>query len=224
MNISQVVCSMKALSFNEAQSMRIDIKNPSGMCVGSLVPVGRWILSHEEIIKEISKWRQQAMRMFLTQFDSTFDRTYRYLKELSIEQDDRLFFLLYDASGCFVGHIGLANINAGNVELDNLMRGVSGGDPRLVFYAELALLNWGFKQLGILTSDVRVISKNWIVISLHEEVGYVVSDKFPLKKMENDNETLHEICSIEESNVKYLCLRLVLNKLEFYKKNEWLLF
>ncbi|HZW14244.1 MAG TPA: hypothetical protein VFF81_13770 [Noviherbaspirillum sp.] len=222
MSYKEVISLMKKSEFEDALKLCINVTNKNNKVIGRLVPVGDWILSDIDKVELIRAWRQRAMRMFLTQFESTYERTYGYLKNLSIAQDGRIFFLLYDEEGRFVGHMGIADVDGKSGELDNLMRGLDGGDPRLVYFAEIALLDWCFKNLGINESDVRVLSYNWLVISLHEEVGYTTQENIPLKKSSKDGVTFHDLSSAEESNVKYSCTKMLLKKDNFYKVNEWL--
>lgn len=221
MNYIDVISMMKKSSFDEALLVRLPVKDKEHNSIGYLVPVGEWILSDEPKIELIRAWRQKTMRMFLTQFESTFDKTLGYLKNLSIEQKGRIFFLLYDDSDRFVGHMGIADVDGLKGELDNLMRGVEGGHPRLVYFAEIALLNWCFKNLGITESDVRVLSYNWLVLSLHEEVGYKHLENIPLKKISKDGFIFHDVSRLEDSNVKYACSKMILKRDDFYKVNDW---
>jgi hypothetical protein len=221
MNYIDAIFQMKKSSFAEALSARILVSDKEQNFVGYLVPVGEWILSDEQKIELIRSWRQRAMRMFLTQFESTFVKTLGYLKNLSIEQSGRIFFLLYDDSDRFVGHMGIADVDGSKGELDNVMRGLDGGHPRLIYFAEVALLNWCFKNLGISESDVRMLSYNWFVIALHEEVGYKFVENISLKKIFKDGIVFHDVTSPEDSNVKYGCTKMLLNKETFYNLNDW---
>ncbi|TNC76285.1 hypothetical protein FHI69_15210 [Janthinobacterium lividum] len=222
MSYKNTIADMKCETFQEANEKAVLVRNTNGDKIGRLVPVGNWILEDKEKIELIRAWRQRTMRMFLTQFDSTYERTYQYLKNFSIAQEGRIFFMLYDESERLVGHIGMAEVDGNSGELDNLMRGVDGGDPRLIYFSELALLDWSFKNLDIRQSDVRVVSYNWLVISLHEEVGYVLTNNFPLKKYEKDSVLFHDIVDETESNVKYGCTKMLLDKEDFYMKASWL--
>lgn len=213
---------MKCLDFDEANKKSIGVYDPQGVKVGKLVPVGEWILKNPEIIESICLWRQKAMRMFLTQFNSTFERTEGYLKNIAIPHEGRLFFMLHDQNDRLIGHMGISGVDGHSGELDNLMRGVNGGDPRLIYLAEIALLDWCFRNLEIMHSDVRVISYNWLVISLHEDVGYVFVENFPLKKFSKEDITFHEEVSPGDSNVSYSSTKLRLEKSNFYKKANWL--
>ena len=222
MNYKKIIFDMKCESFLEANFKAIPVLNINGVKLGKLVPVGLWISDDIEKIELIRSWRQRTMRMFLTQFESTFDRTLGYLKNLSIAQEDRIFFLIYDISDRLVGHIGITAIDGNRGELDNLIRGVDGGDPRLIYFSEISLLDWCFKSLGINQSDVRVLSFNWLVLSLHEEVGYSFVCNSPLKKYMKDGVIFHDIVAESESNVKYGSTKMLLKKDDFYKKAYWL--
>ena len=222
MNYKKVILEMKCHSFSEANFKAIPVLNMNGVKLGKLLPVGPWIADDIEKVELIRAWRQRTMRMFLTQFESTFDRTLGYLKNLSIAQEDRIFFLIYDISDRLVGHMGIADVDGNSGELDNLMRGVEGGDPRLVYFSEISLLDWCFTNLGINQSDVRVLSYNWLVLSLHEEVGYSFVSNSPLKKYEKDNVIFHDVVAESDSNVKYGSTKMLLKKDDFYKNAYWL--
>jgi RimJ/RimL family protein N-acetyltransferase len=221
-NYKDVILGMKCETYAAAEAKSIMVRNSVGNVIGKLVPVGKWILDDREKIELVRAWREQTMRMFFIRFQSTFDRTFSYLKQLSIAQEGRIFFLVNDHDDRFVGHMGIADVDGNNGELDNVVRGVAGGNPRLIYFAELALLDWCFKSLGIGKSGARVLSYNWLVISLHEDVGYSVQDSLPLKRYERDGVTFHDIVDNTESNVKYRCTTMMLSKEEFYKKASWL--
>ncbi len=222
MTFQEQIAKMKSLTFGQASTKAIYVYNEKGDRLGSLVPVGKWILREFETIELIRQWRQKAMRMFLTQFESTFDRTYDYLNKVVISHEGQLLFMLYDKEDRLIGHMGIAGVNGETGELDNLIRGVEGGDPRLIYFSELALLNWCFKHIGIKQCHVRVLSYNWLVISLHEEVGYIFVDNEPLMRVERNGVIFHDVVNPLKSNVNYGITKLVLTKSDFYKKNAWL--
>ena len=213
---------MKASTFIEASKNFIEIKNYQGNTVGKLIPVGEWVLDNMDIVRFICASRQKAMRMFLAQFESTYQRTFEYLKKYSIDKEDRILFLIYDSNDNLIGHIGMAGVNAQSGELDNLMRGAKGGNPQLIYFSELALLDWCFKNLGITQSDVRVLSYNWMTIDLHEEVGYKHLCAEPLRKYIEGESIFHEPVEERYSNVKYKILKMLLTKENFYKSANWL--
>lgn len=215
MSYREIISAMKCATHTEAEKRAIEITNRSGELIGKLVPVGTWILEDQTKISLMGSWRQRTMRMFLTQFESTAERTERYLRDVAIAQDQRLLFLIYDQSGRFVGHMGIADVDGSSAELDNFMRGSEGGDPRLVYFAELALLDWCFRILNLQQSTVQVLSYNWLVVSLHEDVGFRVIESLPLMKYVKDGIVFHDVVDIQRSNVKYSYIKLILSKDEF---------
>lgn len=193
----------------------IAIKNDHNQLVGKLVPVGKWILQDTAKIELIQQWRQKHMKMFLAQFENSFEKTYDYLKNLSIDQDNRIFFLIYDSNDQFIGHMGLSNIDDDNAELDNFIRGIGGGEPRLVYFAELAMVHWAFFCLKVKKCNLRLLSYNWLVIEIHKEIGFVVTNKLPLKKTVSGLNINHFPVDSTDSNVNYTCDIMELSVAEF---------
>jgi len=70
--------------------------------------------------------------------------------------------------------------------------------------------------------DLHVLSYNWMVTSLHEEVGFKVLEQILLNNQERDGFLFHDIVSLEESNVKYSYTKMLLIKDDFYKLATWL--
>ena len=118
MNYKKVISDMKCHSFSEAIIKAIPVMNVNGVKLGKLVPVGEWIVDDKDKVELIRAWRQRTMRMFLTQFESAFDRTLGYLKNLSIAQEGRIFFLIYDVSDRLVGHMGIADVDGNSGDDD----------------------------------------------------------------------------------------------------------
>lgn len=178
--------------------------------IGTLVPIGPWILSDEHHIGLICAWRQASMRMFLAQFESTMERTRHYLEARSVGEADRILFLIHDQHERCVGHGGFSGISALTAELDNLMRGVSGGHPGLIYHAERTLMSWLFDTIGSAEITARILSYNWMVMELHQSLGFTQRASFPLKKMDSGGIVNHETTDTEHANVRYTCLELAL--------------
>ena len=156
MGYREVIALMKCDDFADADARAIPVFNSERKYVGRLIPVGNWLLNDDEKIELIRAWRQRTMRMFLTQFEATFCGTYEYLKSRAIGQEGRLLFMLYDDADKLIGHMGVTDVDESSGELGEIIRGIAGGDPRLIYFAEKALLNWCFKELEISQSHVRM--------------------------------------------------------------------
>jgi RimJ/RimL family protein N-acetyltransferase len=218
----KTILDMKCTTLGCAQGKAVTVTTQAGDRIGTLVPVGAWILEDSPTIEAICAWRQAAMRMFLVQFESTHARTYAYLKDLSIAQEGRLFFLLFDETNQLIGHLGVSEVNEQGCELDNVMRAVKGGDPRLIYYAEAALLHWCFTNLHVQACWARVVSYNWMAINLHEEIGFLAAKTVALRKYQNGELTCHDVVDKSAANVGYGCTRMVLQKDKFYQRLSWL--
>ncbi len=216
------LASLKKDKFDDAASVSIPIKEENGRIIGQLIPVGDWALSDPMIINAMTHWRSRFKKMFPTQSHVTYESTVAYLKKSSIDHSTSVLFLIYDDTHQCIGHIGVAHVDQSPFELVNLMRGTSGGHPRLVYYAEITLIDYFFKHSNADSSDVEVMSYNWMVISLHEEVGYTLVESFPLKKLEGDFGIKHEIVATTDSNVTYSIQKLVLKKQRFYELASFL--
>lgn len=207
--------ALKRDSLVDALAHRIPIET-DGAVIGSLVPIGPWILSDAHHIGLICQWRQAAMKMFMAQFDSTPERTRHYLEHRSVGEADRILFFIHDADDRCVGHGGFSGIGEDAAELDNLMRGVGGGHPTLIQHAERTLLAWLFAQMGSAEVTARVLSYNWLVIELHERLGFRRRASLPLKKTAfDDGLTLLVPCEPEQANVRHTCIELALSPADF---------
>ena len=218
----RMIGEMKRSSLNEARAISIPVFNSLSEKVGHLVPVGPWLLTDVEKISLMTAWRARNNRMFLSQTRCSDDITYGYLETRAIEKECFILFLIFDVSDKFVGHIGMDDIDDYSGDLDNVVRGVAGGDTRLIYYSEIALLDWCFKNTKMSLSTLGVLSYNWMAKSCHEDVGFVSVEHFLLKKREENGATFHEVVAASEANVTYSLERMKLAKDDFYRKNIWI--
>lgn len=160
--------------------------------------------------------------MFPTQTSATCESTLSYLKKSSIDNENGILFGIFNNNNNFIGHIGIVDIKEGQFELAHLIRGVNAGDPKLIFYAEINLVDWCFSKLGGNHAVVEVMSYNWIVSMMHKEIGFEILNCHPLNKIENEFGIIHKIVSNEEANVKYSIVKMVLNRSKFYECVPWI--
>ncbi len=156
--------------------------------LGSLVLIDKNLVNDQIIIDALTRWRQKYMKFFLTQFNATSDRTKSWLSQTIIPAYDRLFFLIYDDQKQLIGNFGLCNISSTQVELDNLIRGEKGGDTRLIYYSEIALLSWVYLSLDVPRANLHVFSNNLKTISLHESVGFNIERSHRLTRIMHNGE------------------------------------
>lgn len=208
--VAATIEAIKCDYLAEAESKTISVDNDAG-AVTELVPVGAWILSDPALVEELSLWRSRAMRFFFSYFEPTNTSMARYLQDYPIGKSDRIFFLVR-VDGDFVGHIGLAEITPQSAEIDNLMRGRSGGHPALMHDVEETLVVWAHRHLGVNRFVLRVQSRNVLAKQIHVSLGFRIEKSLPLRRAVVGGQTILEPCSGAEATESF---RMDFMSLEF---------
>ena len=203
-------------NYDDAFKKSVVIFDNNNIEIGKLVPIGEWVLKNNYVVNEIFRWRKRAMRFFLTKFEPSIDLTLNYLKNVSIKEQGRLFFLIYDTEENLIGHIGIADVTDHNGELDNMMRGNHGGHKDLIYYAERSILRWCFSYLNLNETYLRVLSFNKVTINIHLKCGFTFLNKIYLYKKKEKNLLTHLEVSEKNSNVEYFINKMILSKKSFF--------
>lgn len=174
LSISDIIEGRAALS--------IPLRGEAGEPLGQLVPLTRRALTEDKLLESMTRWRNRAARFFMTQFEATPERTRAWLSETVLADRSRLLFLV-ESPTKLIGHYGFKNLTAESAELDNLIRGEAGGHPKLIYYAEVALLRWLFRTFRLARIHAHVLADNNAVLELHRSVGFVDEELIPLRRM-----------------------------------------
>lgn len=175
-------------AINEKIPLKIDIVNDNYEKIGYLKPITKSIVLNDFIIKKLTKWRNNSMQFFMTQFNATFERTKNWLNKTVLSDNTRVLFIIYDSSGKAIGNYGFARLNEYSAEIDNLIRGETEGHPQLIYYTEVALIKWIFSNLRIEKITGNIFTDNIIPLLIHKEVGFIIREKYPLYKKVINNE------------------------------------
>ena len=198
----------------------VPIENDLGEVIGELRAITVSDLQDTELLDSLASWRDRFMKFFLTQFESTRDRTHGYLRDIVLAKPDRILFTLHDDSGNRIGNLGLCDVTPESAELDNFLRGEPGGGARLFFFAELALMRWAIRELGVTRFSVKILTFNWLSLDLHQQVGFKIARQIALEKLEQNGVTSHRFLTDETGNVDYRCVEMTLSAEEFWDKNQ----
>lgn len=218
----QKIAKLKATQFGQAKEAAIIVKNNEQIAIGKLIPIGQWIEDEIDQINKICSWRNTSNKMFPTQIEATCESTLGYIKKASIANEYGILFGIFDVNDIFVGHIGVTDVKDNQFELAHLIRGLSDGDPKLVYYSEIALIDWCFREFNSDTCVVEVMSYNWIVSMMHKDIGFEILTCYPLKRIEHSTGGVtHQVVQPEEANVKYSIVKMGLDKNIFYKRASW---
>jgi len=222
LEIHQLIEDIKQ-NHNECKDFRISILNDEEKkkeIVGYLKPITKNVLLDDEqgVISLLTKWRRMFAKFFLTQFVLSNERTERWLNQIVLPSRDRILFLVCTSDHKAIGNFGLCNVNSESAELDNLIRGEKGGDPQLIYYSELSLLKWLFLDLGVKTACLHIFSNNSKTISLHEKVGFVVTQEYKLWEQKTDEGKRYSIVEGEGQPVDFCYLEMNLDRESFISR------
>ena len=166
----------------------IPITSKTGEVLGALRPVTKSEASDPALLELMTDWRNANKGFFLTQFHATPERTSRWLDEVIVSDATRAMYLVEDATGRAVGHVGAKSLGSACPELDNMIRGRPGGDPQLMFLAEVAVLGRLFADRSVRAVCLWVFSRNWIPIGIHQSIGFRQGRREKLFRIERGSE------------------------------------
>lgn len=198
----------------------LPICNDSGHNVGYLKPITTEVITSSDIVALLTKWRSMFKKFFLTQFNPSEERTQKWLEEVVIPSKDRILFIICTDNGKPIGNFGLCNINPNSFELDNLIRGEKGGEPQLIYYAEISLLRWAFLKFNAENAVLHVFSNNSKTIALHQRVGFeVIKQLYLRKEVSSENSIIYQITeNTSDRNVDFTYLEMSMSKNDFFFK------
>ncbi|MEK7581036.1 MAG: GNAT family protein [Patescibacteria group bacterium] len=133
------------------------------------------------LIKNIALWRRREAFWFGDTFKVTVKRTKKWLKDLVIDNQDRILFAIEDEYGRFYGHLGFYRYRRrdNSCELDNVVRGLK-NIPGLMTTCVTTLVSWGFKNLNIDRLYLITFNDNVRAVNLYKRCGFKTVRKIPL--------------------------------------------
>ena len=151
---------------------------------GYLVPVCELHATDNRIIATLAQWRKENAFAYPTQFTVTIAGTASWLRSQVLDVEDRILFLVLDKHGNPIGHIGFAHAinDEGEMEFDNIVRGVKNVQPGMMSHAAEALLNWAEETIAPHAIYLRVFSDNDHAIEFYHKLGFKDDGLLPLRR------------------------------------------
>lgn len=151
---------------------------------GYLLPLCELHAEDKELVETLGRWREDSAHVYPTQFPVTFDGTKTWLRKRLLDAPERILFLIVDPMGRPIGHVGFASAlnTEGLLELDNLLRGSLRGHREIVAFAVRALMRWADEVIQPTGYYLRVMSSLKHVIKLDQRLGFVETERIPLRK------------------------------------------
>lgn len=214
----QIIKSLKADNFDESLSKSLLFVSEKGEHF-SLVPVGKWILENKYfgLWEEFAQWRKHSRENFLARFNESAESTKNYLKNYSIEQENRILFTIWFETAC-IGHIGFSNISKNSAEIDNVMKSPFTDISFPMLGVMEILIKWIKDTLNIREISLVVVGANNRAITLYERVGFVKVTEQPLKEVSTGDETKLVPCEFSERTTNTTKLTMKLRENEFQGK------
>jgi hypothetical protein len=195
------------------------VYDDNGTLIGAIVPIDHSIANDLIVLEQLTNWRKNNATSFFTQFLPTVERTRLWLRDVVLPDPTKILFLVEDTDGRKVGQFGLCGITTEDAELDNAIRGESGGHPQLFYFVELTIIRFCFEYLGVKRVVGNLFSNNHMSLFLHKSIGFTVEKTFFLQKTVNqDGIRFYAVKNIEQSNVKIQQLYITLNCEPFYER------
>ena len=141
-------------------------------------------LLNAEDVSVLTKWRNQFVHSFLTEFEALESRTARWLTEVVGHNEQKILFMVDDLNGLTFGYMGLDYINWDEEygEADAVVRGRDAA-PGSMKLALQTLLKWAQGKLGLQELGVRVRSDN-TAVEFYRKVGFYEVRRVPLRRVE----------------------------------------
>jgi RimJ/RimL family protein N-acetyltransferase len=223
--VEETVRRAKGLA-SESGAYSIPILNDERAPIGSLLAIDSRRAGDLNTVELLTRWRQQSMQFFLTQFQATVQRTSHWLSEIVLPDDTRLLFLVLDETGEPRGTLGVCGIGPNAAEIDNVNRGEHGGHRRLMYFALASLIDWLYRELGLQNIFLRVLSYNSKAIALYDSIGFQHAGSAPLLKRQTPDTLIYEVADqhlvAHGEPVDFQLITMALDRQSFYKRHPWL--
>ena len=223
---------------NEEEALRIDVKIDGDTQIGYVTPITSSTLQDAKLIGDMTAWRNRMRTCFLTQAAVTVEKTKQFLETTILKDPTRMLFIVHSLNQP-VGTLGIKigppwvhgagprtveGDGRGLAELANLLRGTREGHPRLMYQAEMALMDWAFRELDIELFWTAVPSNNRLALTLHQSAGFRATELIPLYRVEKDGQTHMEVGNAGDKSPDDLyAQRIELTRADFMERRETLM-
>ncbi|MCP9808659.1 aminotransferase class I/II-fold pyridoxal phosphate-dependent enzyme [Cyanobium sp. HWJ4-Hawea] len=187
----------------------------------SLIPIGEYILGDLETIDLLAKWRNINVRAYPTRFEATRASTQKWLQQQLASSPNKILFLVTNAQGSVVGHMGLASIDnsAHILELDNISRFSEDLPPNTFSKCLKALLDWAKISMYVEGFSLRVFSTNSRAIRFYQKNKFIETRSIPMMEDPSASDGFINLIPCADSN-KHIASEVMLEMV--YKEDATL--
>lgn len=156
---------------SDKEVLNIAVTLFDGTKIGELTPITKNSLVEHNILKSLTAWRKEYGKYFFTEFEASETRTKEWLKGTVLKNPSQMLFLI-SSDEVLIGQYGFKNLSEKTVLMDNLIRGISGGHPKLIERSMMSLISWLFTNLDIENVSGSVLSDNPFAMIVNRAVGF----------------------------------------------------
>ena len=199
MQKANLLQKMKQQNFELAEQWAIPVNDEVW-----LVPIGTWMLSHNQYVEEMATWRFASRNSFFARFPFSYESFNAYLVSHAINDQSNLTFAIMRNKSELLGHLGLSSVVSDEATIDAVMIRPSTRSSGLARMALQTLINWSAQTLSVRHFTLEVLSSNEGAIRLYSRLGFEISSRYHLRQVGKGEVTTMEECTLEESNVEEL--------------------
>lgn len=171
---------------NLLKGNNIAIMDETNSIIGYLEMLSKSDIDNIDLIEKFTFWRRKYMQCFLTWFEPTNERTARWLRDVILKDEDRIFFKIIYTNNELIGHVG-AVYEKKYIEYDNLIRGGEVENKGYAYYVAKTFMRWLFSVSDVEYILGNCISSNKKALRFHERTGFKIHRKVPLRKIIEKN-------------------------------------
>jgi perosamine synthetase len=151
---------------------------------GFLIPLSKAHVGDEELLRNLTEWRNVNVEVYPTQFLATIESTRSWMIDRLLNVADRILFLVVDNHGKVVGHIGFNGCHNDRFyfEIDNVVKGSESSEKGLFSKALITLIEWARKTVNVDGFFLRVMDDNLHAIEFYKRNHFYEEAKIPLLK------------------------------------------
>lgn len=192
-----------SMRFKDALRQSIDnhrfvVKDKDHVTIAYLEMVDANDLDNQEFIGKVTAWRKRYAHCFLSVFETTEERTRRWLRDTLLKDPNRALFKIMTPDERFVGHIG-AICHPSHVEYDYYIKGEKVDVPDFAITVAKRFLFWVCEVTAMDTILGRVRSDNVAAVDFHMRTGFKINRRFPLR-IDRVSDT--EYCCIVDASIR----------------------
>lgn len=171
---------------------------------GFLLPVSQYHSEDEALLESLTRWRNENVEVYPTQFQATIESTRSWIINRLIMVEDRILFLVVDAKGFVVGHMGFNGCHNDKqlFEIDNVVRGNQSAEKGLFSKAIQCLIEWARKTINVEGFFLRVMDDNPHAIAFYKKNNFAENKRIPLIKEINGNSVSYREAGPGEEPIK----------------------